>query len=106
MFLKHSISDPVAAGIERRKEPRLECRRPARLLLLSTGEARDGMLLDVSGRGARFLLADAIPTGIAVRVDVGEQLLLGDVVYCRKETEGFMAGVDLSHTVFEAPATA
>jgi hypothetical protein len=51
--------------------------------------SRDGPF----GRGLSIILPERVPVNSAVRVDEGNRLLLGEVVYCEAHENAFRIGV-------------
>src|SRR5262245_53143274 len=91
--------------MERRREERFPCNQPARVTcLVSGGEGMDGVVINLSGRGLRVTTKHAIAVGTALRIDVGDMMLLGDVCYCRREGEDYSVGVALAHSILEMSA--
>ncbi len=85
--------------MDRRREPRFDCRQKVRLVNLGTDEEMEATLANVSGRGMQLRTARRIALSTPVRVDYGEILLLGDVCYCQTEASGFLCGIKLAHTL-------
>ncbi|MBL8228431.1 MAG: PilZ domain-containing protein [Bryobacterales bacterium] len=91
--------------MERRREPRFDCRKPAIVTLLSSNAPPiPATLQNISGRGARITAECAVPLSAPVRIDAGDLLLLGDVCYCHQEANGFALGIALAHSVSDVAA--
>jgi hypothetical protein len=91
--------------VERRKEPRFDCRQPATLHCLSGSHAAcAGILMNISGKGARMVVDRPFPINMPVRIDAGDMLLLAEICYCRPESGGFSLGLALSHSLLEMTA--
>lgn len=89
--------------MDRRREPRFECKQNACITLLDGSPVPlEGTLVNISADGARLTVGEPLPINVPVRVDVGETLLLGDVCYCQPEAEGYSVGIALAHAVVEA----
>ncbi len=63
----------------------------------------NGRVIDISGGGFQILSEGRIPLNSAVRVDLADAVLLGEVCYCREQAGGLYAvGLEsqqiLSHT--------
>jgi hypothetical protein len=56
-----------------------------------------GRVLDVSGRGLGLSLPAFLPPGSAIKVELGETLLLGEITYCVPQNDTFRAGVQVKH---------
>ena len=86
--------------LDRRREPRFSTEQPAELVLLEQGDLRLPVkILDLSGSGARLLAERKLPIGSAVRVDVNNCMLLGEVCYCEATPEGYLCGVKLEQAL-------
>ena len=83
---------------ERRQEPRHSISRPVKVTVLGpSGLESDGQLLNLSSRGAAILLDRELPCDSAVRVDIDNALLLGEVRWCLREAASFTVGVSVEH---------
>ena len=87
--------------MERRREARIESNDYVRVTILSDppGNPTIGRVLDLSGRGLSVILAQSLPIGVPVRIDQPDQLLLGEVVYCRAENGAFRAGIQVDQAL-------
>jgi hypothetical protein len=45
-------------------------------------------------------LGQRVPPGTALRIDLPDSMLLGEVIYCRAEGEDWYAGIELEHALF------
>ena len=81
--------------MERRRESRHQTNQPVRLTLLGEQPGQnhsiDGTILDFSGRGLRVEVPEAVTPGAAVRLDLKDQLMLGEVCYCQRAENGSWA---------------
>ncbi len=82
-------------NVERRRESRHQTKQPVSLTLLGEKPGQnhsiEGMILDFSGRGLRVEVAEAVTPGAAVRLDLKDQLMLGEVCYCQRAENGSYA---------------
>lgn len=86
--------------LDRRREPRTPANYPVRITVLGNPDrVVEGTLLEVSGRGVRVKLREKLPLSSPVRIDLDDNLLLGDVCYCRRVEQGYAAGVALAHSL-------
>lgn len=87
-------------------ERRTTRREPVKIqAVLSTlhedqGETRKGppvqvLLEEISGRGARVRLPLSLRPGTLVQLETPEDLLLGEIIHCRGEQDGFVAGMEV-----------
>ena len=81
-----------------RREPRFEVNQPVEVTILGNPDTRmAGRVADISGSGMRLLIDRPVALGSAVRVDLANSLLLGEVCYCRQEVALYAIGVRLEH---------
>ena len=86
--------------MERRREPRIECRETVRIELLGPiPKVCAGVLLNLFGKGARITLSEPLPVNTMLRIDTASILYLGDVCYCFEQDGQFHAGVQLAHSI-------
>ncbi|MCS6952430.1 MAG: PilZ domain-containing protein [Bryobacterales bacterium] len=86
--------------MERRSEPRYDLSGPADVTLLTDNPVSlQGRIINLSGRGMRVWLPQAVPAGAAVRVDVAGAMFLGEVCYCNPDGNGYAAGFQLEHVL-------
>jgi PilZ domain len=92
--------------MDRRRELRFESNTPVQVAVLGPplGQAIEGRILNLSGRGLQLLLPRSIQPGTALRIDQGAQMLLGEAVYCSAEAGGYVTGVEIQHAVLDVPA--
>ena len=86
--------------MERRQEPRLKIDRRVTVkvtVLGSEGLELPGELVNLSGKGAALLLDRALPLDAAVRIDIDDAVLLGEVRWCRGEGAVFTVGLSVEH---------
>jgi len=88
--------------MERRLEPRFAADQPATVTLLpSQGQpALPARIADISTTGVALRLGAALAYSATVRVDAGDSMLLGEVMYCRPESGSFLVGLRIAHTVY------
>jgi hypothetical protein len=90
--------------VERRLRTRHSITHPVRLTLLGTDPSSDlpvpGVVLDYSDRGMRVRVPQPVPAGAAIRVEIEDQILLGEACYCQSLTGGqFAIGVQLEQSL-------
>ena len=90
--------------MERRKQPRFEVAHTVQVTVLDEPPTQlEGRVVNVSGGGFRLLTDGMIRLNAAIRVDMTDAVLLGEVCYCLEEEDGVYAiGLEsqqiLSHT--------
>lgn len=86
--------------MDRRKEPRLAVSRKVSLTLLSFHAQQEekryeATILDVSGRGMSIEISVLLPSGSAVRIDIDQQVILGEVCHCHLDDTGtYIVGLE------------
>jgi hypothetical protein len=89
-------------GMERRREPRLEIETPATLSRLDTpARPISAVVVNVSGLGLALRTPYPMPSHTPARLDWNGGLLLGEVVYSRREGAGFTLGVSIRHSLHD-----
>lgn len=79
--------------MERRRESRISSKpfSPnvlARIQPLEKDElAFDATLVDVSGHGMRFLTSRAVPPDTALKIEIGDALILAETVHCSHSSQ-------------------
>jgi hypothetical protein len=87
--------------MNQRRESRTSANQSVWVTLYEAVETRIcGRIRNVSGRGLGLELDQRIGVGTAIRIDLEDSMLLGEVIYCRPETDGvFYAGVELEQAL-------
>lgn len=86
--------------MERRAEPRLPVDQSIKVTFLGPpGRQVDGVITDLSGLGMRVVLTQAAPLDAAIRIDLDDTLLLGEVCYCAPLDGGFAVGIRFCHSL-------
>ncbi len=87
---------------EQRTQLRMEVDQPVRITLLDQPRrVQKGRLANLSGRGMRIVVGEAMPIDGAVKVDWDDTLVLGEVRYCVPESNQFVIGLELQHSLTE-----
>ena len=75
--------------VERRQQARIEVAHPVTVTVLDEPPIQlGGQIVNLSGGGFRLLTTEKIRHNAAVRVDMADAVLLGEVGYCIEETAG------------------
>ncbi|MEN6537149.1 MAG: PilZ domain-containing protein [Bryobacteraceae bacterium] len=83
-----------------RSEPRFPTDGPVTITVLGPEPSTiSGRIVNVSGRGMRFMLDAPVPANAAIRADVEGTLLLGEVAYCYPEGKAYAAGIQLEQAL-------
>ena len=86
--------------MEQRRDLRYESGQPVEVTLLGEPETRiQGRIRNVSGRGVGIEVGQPVRIGTALRIDIPDTMLLGEVMYCRQDPAGYYLGVELEHAL-------
>ncbi len=86
--------------MEQRREPRFQIDQPIHLSILGTGEKRvQARVRNASGRGLGLEVAEAIPAGTALKIEVADDLYLAEAVFCRRDESAYFVGVALEQVL-------
>jgi hypothetical protein len=90
--------------VDRRREPRVECRETVRIEVLGDRpRVLSGTLCNISGRGARIESPESLPVNAMLRIDSSSAIFLGDVCYCFPQSGSWQVGVKLAHAFRSDP---
>ncbi len=87
--------------MELRRSPRYELDQQVTVTNLEDKLAVPGRLANFSTNGVRFLVESQIPLRSLVKVEWDSTLLLGEVIYCRREGSGYSVGMELEHALYD-----
>jgi hypothetical protein len=96
------VDAPIALDQQpdQRQTERLPLSQPAIVTLLgAVSQVVQGEIRNVSKGGTQLQLPQPIGTGSLLRIDYDNNLILGEVVYCRQEPTGWIAGIRIEHTL-------
>lgn len=87
--------DSEKTGAERRTEGRFPTDDAARMRVLQPvpGSATDVRVLDISRGGFKLHIPEMLPPGTIVQVQVKSAIVLAEIRYCVRASDGFFAGV-------------
>jgi hypothetical protein len=86
--------------MELRREHRIPVEHPIILTVLGDHEIRlVASVKDASPRGVGIETAERLPPGAAVKIEIGDSIFLGEVMYCRAAGRGFFAGIELTQVL-------
>jgi hypothetical protein len=87
--------------MNQRREPRFPTDRTVAVTVFGTPDTHlQGRIRNAAGRGLGLELATALATGTALKIELEDSILLGEVIYCRKQEGGWYAGVELVHALY------
>ena len=86
--------------MERRRDVRVSLDQTVRVTALGKNRQQiQGKAVDLSGRGIRITVPARVPPGAAVKIELDDALLLGEICYCRPCDRGFMIGVEIDQAL-------
>jgi hypothetical protein len=86
--------------MENRREDRVPVEKPIALTILGDPEIRlVARVKDATARGIGVITAEALSAGAAVKIEVGDSIFLGEVMYCRPMDKSFFAGIELTQVL-------
>jgi len=72
--------------MNQRREPRFPTDRTVAVTVFGTPDTHlQGRIRNAAGRGLGLELATALATGTALKIELEDSILLGEVIYCRKQ---------------------
>jgi hypothetical protein len=87
--------------MDSRQEPRFEADQEVAVTLLGDVETVfSAKVINFSGRGMCLLSNQAIPSGSALKIELPDTMLLGEVIYSRPQGGGHQAGIELEHALY------
>ena len=86
--------------MERRREPRATADQTVVVTVLGRQALQiSGTAVDISRRGLRLLLSGRVSPGDPVKIDMDDDLLLGEICYCETQGADFIVGVELDQAL-------
>lgn len=87
--------------MNQRREPRFPIDRPIVVTVFGPPDTRvEARIRNAAGRGLGLELAAPLASGAALKIELEDSILLGEVIYCRAQESGWYAGVELAHALF------
>ena len=86
--------------MERRRETRFEPNQPVSVVLLSEGDlVLPARIINMSGRGVSLATQRPLKLGAAVRINLEDSLLLGEVCHIRQDGGSWIFGIKLDQVI-------
>jgi hypothetical protein len=86
--------------MEHRREPRVPFDRPVALTLLGDREIRlSASVKNASPRGIGVMTAQPLSPGAALKIEIGDSIFLGEVMYSRNAEGGYFSGIELTQVL-------
>ena len=87
--------------MESRRECRFETDQEITVTLLGEVDTTfAGKVVNVSGTGICLQSSQALPPGAALKIELADTLLLGEVIYCRSEAAHYHSGILLEQALY------
>jgi hypothetical protein len=87
--------------MNQRREPRFEADQSIWITLFGEPEIRlPARVKNVSARGVGLELQGPVAVGTALKIELDDSLLLGEVIYCREDEASSYVGVELEQALF------
>lgn len=87
-------------GMESRQHPRFEVDQEVTVTLLGALEITfRGVVVNASGKGLCLRSSQQLAPGAAVKIELTDMLVLGEVVYCRRQGEDHCMGITLDQAL-------
>jgi hypothetical protein len=87
--------------MESRQEPRFETDQEVVITVLGDGGmVLPGRILNFSGKGLCLFSTRSLASGKALKIELSDTLMLGEVIYCRGEEGGYQVGVVLDQALY------
>jgi hypothetical protein len=86
--------------MDQRREARFRADELVKLTVLGDCESPvQARVKNVSGRGLGLEVASAIPPGAALKIEVGDAIILAEAVFCRRDDSSYFVGVALEQVL-------
>ncbi|MCU1234418.1 MAG: type pilus assembly PilZ [Candidatus Solibacter sp.] len=86
--------------MDQRREARIQANQSVAITLFGDPDVRIcARIKNVSGKGIGLVLDAPIAPGTALKMELEDTLLLGEVIYCRTDETRYYAGVELEHSL-------
>jgi len=92
---------------DQRQAERQEVSRPAVLTVVGTsGAVLHGEVRNISEGGTQIRLEEPLQPFTLVKIECDDNLLMGEVVYCRPDESAWIIGLRVEHSLFGLKALA
>lgn len=86
--------------MDQRREPRFEANQPITVKLLGKdARTESATVRNASSRGLAITLPHPIAPCTALQIEFDDGFVLGEAVYCRGESDGYLVGVELDQVL-------
>lgn len=103
-----AVDSPItpAQQLDQRQAQRHPRSQSANVSVLGTAGQVPGEIRNVSKGGTQLQLGQPLRPGSLLRIEYDNYLLLGEVVYCQQEQNGWVMGIRVEHSLSELNALA
>ncbi len=86
--------------MDKRREERFAADQDVTIAILGERPSRQkGRIRNTSGSGLGIVVETEIPAGTAVRIELADAILLGEVMYCRPSPTGNFLGIQVEQAL-------
>jgi len=86
--------------MDQRREPRFAANQPITVTLLGEDtRTENATVKNASSRGLAIELSNPIPPSTALKIEFEDGFVLGEAVYCRRESHAWLVGVELDQVL-------
>lgn len=86
--------------MNQRREPRFETDQSIWITLFGEPDIRlPARIKNVSPRGVGLALQGPVAIGVALKIELDDGFLLGEVIYCREDEDSYYVGVELEQAL-------
>lgn len=87
--------------MNQRRDARFQTDQPIQLTVFGQPDIQmPAMIKNTSGRGVGITVKGRLAIGAALKIKLDDAILLGEVIYCRDEGDGYYVGVELEQALF------
>jgi hypothetical protein len=86
--------------MEQRSEDRVPIEKSVSLTVLGDPEiCLTATIKNASVRGLGLVCSESVPSGAAVKIELGDSIFLGEVMYCEALEQGHFLGIELTEVL-------
>ena len=86
--------------MDQRREPRFAANQSITVTLLGEDAGTETAIVrNASSRGLAIAVANPVAPGTALKIEFEDGFVLGEAVYCRRESESYFVGIELDQVL-------
>jgi len=86
--------------MNQRRDSRFQTDQPIQITVFGSPDIRmQARVKNVSGRGVGLEVEGPLVIGAALKIMLDDAILLGEVIYCRKQIDGYYVGIELEQAL-------